>query len=149
MDRSAPFKLNEILNSSVELSLTSGNGSNRRVPLRSGLNWGQRPMRNPDQAYIPVSARVQRLGFFPEPGRSFTVQFDDGMKFVCARAQQNGKAIETPGNNALLGIYFRQRLSLPSGELINLSHLERHGRTSILIRAIAQYSYLADFSRIL
>ena len=34
----------------VTLPLTSGKKENIRVPFRSGLNWGQRPKRNQNQA---------------------------------------------------------------------------------------------------
>ena len=39
----------------------------RKVPLRSGLNWGQREGRNPNQAYISIPSALQhgRSDFFP------------------------------------------------------------------------------------
>jgi len=92
----------------VRISLIVTSGGRERVPDRSGLNWGQRAGRNPNQAYLPIPAADQRSGFFPEVGEAFSVECDDGFKLTLVRAQQNGKALETPDNNALLGEYFRR-----------------------------------------
>ena len=49
------------------LPLTSGSKESLRVPDRSGLNWGQRPGRNENQAYLAVPSDIQKSNFFPEP----------------------------------------------------------------------------------
>ena len=36
------------------------------TPKRSGINWGQRSDRHPNQAYLSLPAFIQRSGFFPE-----------------------------------------------------------------------------------
>ena len=131
----------------IRIPLTAVVRGEERVPSRSGLNWGQRPGRNPNQAYLPVSAEVQRNGFLPQPGISFTIECDDGAIFKCVRAQQNGKAIETPTNNALIGEYFRKRLGVESGESVALWHLIDYGRTSIEIFQLSGLRYYLDFSR--
>ena len=131
----------------IRISLTATVRGKERVPSRSGLNWGQRPGRNPNQAYLPITAEVQRSGFFPAPGISFSVECDDGVVFECVRAQQNGKALETPADNALTGRYFRGRLGVESGESVAIWHLIDYGRTSIEIFKIAENSYFLDFSR--
>lgn len=119
------------------------------VPERSGLNWGQRPEynRDPNQAYLSVPAEVQRSGFFPERGRHFTVITDDDKSMICVRAQDNGKAIQTPTSNSLLGEYFRNRLGLASGALVKLEDLERYGRQNVAFYKIDDDTYYLDFSK--
>jgi len=48
----------------VTLPLTTKRGGQIVVPQRSGLNWGQRPGRDPNQAYLSVPVEIQRSGFF-------------------------------------------------------------------------------------
>jgi len=113
---------------------------------RSGLNWGQRPGREPNQAYIPVPSKIARQRFFPERGRHFTLITDDGQSFDAVVAQDNNKAIETPLDNSLLGRYFRKRLGLKPGELVRGVHLKRYGRSSIDFSKIDDETYYLDFS---
>lgn len=117
----------------------------------SGLNWGQRKGRNPNQAYIPIKAEVARKRFFPPKGQHFTVITDDNRVLICTTAQDSGvegqgKAIETPRNNSLLGEYFRYRLGLSNGEKILLEHLQRYGRTDVSFSKIDDETYFMDFS---
>ena len=58
---------------SVKLSLLTKNGT---IGKRSGLNWGQRPNRNKNEAYIGVPAKIARSGFFPS-NEHFSVITDD------------------------------------------------------------------------
>lgn len=115
------------------------------VHKRSGLNWGQRPEHNrhPDQAYIPVPAR--HYDKFPEIGQHFTVLTDDDFPFVFVRAQERGKALHTPHNNAALGLYFRKRLGVKSGEFVTRQHLDDYGRKSVTFIRIDDETYLMDF----
>jgi len=129
----------------VRISLIVTSGGRERVPDRSGLNWGQRAGRNPNQAYLPIPAADQRSGFFPEIGEAFSVECDDGFKLTLVRAQQNGKALETPDNNALLGEYFRRRLNVRLGNPVALRHLHEYGRTSVDIFRSQTEGYLLDF----
>ena len=48
-------------------------------------------------------------------GIEFKILCDDGYEMFCVRAQQNGKAIHSCSDNALMGLYFRQRLNLEPG----------------------------------
>lgn len=128
-----------------QLKLTSGSGAKEKVPLSSGLNWGQRPHREPNQAYISVPASVQRDSFFPEIGTPFHLLSDDGWLFHCIRAQQNGKAIHSQ-NNSDLGLYFRNRLGLANGALITLQNLLIYGRTTIDVYKLAKTTFVFDFS---
>lgn len=112
---------------------------------RAGLNWGQRPGRDPDQAYIPVPVAVQNLGFFPATGEQFTVLTDDNFSFIFVRAQANGKALHTTRSNAELGLYLRKRLGLASGQYVTRQHLTEYGRTDMSFTKIDPETYLMDF----
>jgi len=130
----------------ITLSLLVEQSGVERVPMRSGLNWGQRPGRNPNQAYLAIPREIQRLSFLPEVGQQFTVDTDDGHRFTMVRTQSNGKALETPGDNSLLGRYFRSRIGVESGRLVTATHLRRYGRTSVDIYRISGTHYRLDFS---
>ncbi len=127
----------------VELPLTDRKGE---VPARSGLNWGQRPNRDPNQAYLPVPGHVARSGFFPPRKQNFALETDDFESFVCAIAQDESKAIHSTFDNADLGRYFRRRLSVPSGAPVTKDHLVAYGRDSVTIRKLDESVYLLDFS---
>ena len=135
-----------LINDFVTLPLVSLSKGESVVPKASGLNWGQRPNRNQDQAYLAVPAYIQKSKFFPDIGVSFLVKCDDGEEFKCIRSQANGKAIETPSNNAILGLYFRKRLGVKSGYLVTVNHLYNYGRTSVDIYYKSQLEYYLDFS---
>jgi len=130
----------------VTLPLTTKKKNKVLVPTSSGLNWGQRPRRNQDQAYLSVPVDAQRSNFFPKPGEKFLMRCDDGEEFNCSRAQANGKAIETPNNNAILGLYFRKRLGVRSGYLVTIDHLYNYGRISVDIYYKNINEYFLDFS---
>lgn len=127
----------------VTVSLLDGSGT---LPIRSGLNWGQRPGREPNQAYLRLTADIYNSDFFPPVGIRFTLLTDDDQSFICTRAQQRGKAIETPQNNSYLGQYFRQRLGLPIGSLVTTQHLTDYGRHEIAFYKIDEETYFMDFS---
>ena len=82
-------------NNFVTLPLTTKLKGDEIVPYSSGLNWGQRENRNPDQAYISIPAPERRSGFFPQIGVEFDILCDDGFLIKCVRAQQNGKALQS------------------------------------------------------
>ena len=128
------------------LRLTTGSGSNERVPFVSGLNWGQRPGRNQDQAYLPVPSDIQRTDFFPPVGEVFQMVTDDNELWVCARRQANGKAIHTIKDNSIIGKYFRRRLGLESGDLITLNHLLNYGKTCVEIYKVSKNYFVMDFT---
>lgn len=119
------------------------------VPARSGLNWGQRPGREPNQAYIPIPSRIHRLkpDFFPPRGQEFTIITDDGFSFVCVVAQDNDKAIETRYDNSVLGKYFRRRLGVDLGNPVTMDDLIRYGRKVVTVYRIDDSTYFMDFSR--
>lgn len=130
-----------------ELPLTAQTGPHRGEPHpKAGLNWGQRSGRDSDQAYIPIPAGARAANFFPERKQRFTLITDDKKSFVCAVAQDQGKAIHTPDDNTLLGKYFRRRLGVKSGARVTRQHLENYGRNSVTVYKKDDETYLMDFS---
>lgn len=129
----------------IKLSLLTRTGE---IHNRSGLNWGQREKREPNQAHIPVpgSVHTNHPGFLPGKGEHFTVITDDGKNFVCTIAQDGNKAIETPHNNSLLGKYFRARIGLVPGKFVRREDLQVYGRTDITLRKLDDDMFFLDFS---
>ncbi len=116
------------------------------LPRASGLNWGQRAGREKNQAYIPLKAEVYGSDFFPPNTMHFTINTDDNKTLIVTRAQDNGKAIETPHNNSLIGEYFRMRLGLPGGAFVEKADLVKYGRSDIDFYKIDDETYYMDFS---
>jgi hypothetical protein len=131
----------------ITVSFLDKNGD---LPMRSGLNWGQRPevKREPNQAYIRLPSEIYTTDFFPPVASHFTILTDDNKIFICARAQQNGKAIHTPHNNSLLGEYLRKRLGVRLGNPVTKLDLLRYGRTDVTFYKIDDENYLMDFSNL-
>lgn len=117
-----------------------------QLPQISGLNWGQREGREPNQAYIRLPSTVYHSDFFPPRGVDFTVHTDDNKTMVCTRRQSEGKAIHTSENNSIVGIYFRRRLGVTLGDAVQLSDLESYGRTDVCFYKIDDETYFMDFS---
>ena len=118
----------------VDLPLVmSRSAAQGEVHPKSGLNWGQREGRNPDQAYIPIPSTIAKAKFFPEKSVHFQVVTDDGEAFVCTVAQDNEKALETPSDNSILGKYFRKKLNIPYGAFVEKKHLEDFGSNLVRI----------------
>jgi hypothetical protein len=122
---------------------------NLNLPVRSGLNWGQRPEegRDSDQGYIRLPSDIYRSNFFPVRGIYFTVSTDDNKVLICTRAQANGKAIHTPYNNSEIGQYFRKRLGLSQGREVTKENLLEYGRTDVDFYKIDEETYYMDFSK--
>lgn len=128
---------------SVTLSLLT---NRNETGTRSGLNWGQRDRREPNQAYIPLPANVAHSGFFPLERRHFSVLTDDGIQLILRVEQQNDKAITTPLNNSLIGEYFRNRIGVANGAYVSRTDLERYGRTDIIFYKLDDEHFVMDFS---
>jgi len=129
----------------VILPLVQGTKNRGEIHSRSGLNWGQREGRNPDQAYIPIPAKLRNLEFFPERGIHFQLVTDDGDTFIATVAQEGSKALETPYDNSLLGKYFRRRLGLPNGTFIRTEDLRAFGSDGVEIIKLQDDLYKLDF----
>lgn len=128
---------------SVTLSLITRTGEPGK---RSGLNWGQRPKRNPNEAYISLPSKIAKSGFFPMEKRHFTVITDDRHQLILRIEQQNHKAITTPARNSDLGEYFRNRLGLANGAFVTRADLDRYGRTDVTFLKLDEETYYMDFS---
>jgi hypothetical protein len=128
----------------VILPLTQ-RGRGTTIHNRAGLNWGQRDGRNKNEAYLPIPVGVMRSGILPPRGTIFWVETADGERFRAVVAQDCGKALETPDDNAILGRYFRRKLGLPSGERIEIEDLFRYGRLTVRIYKVSESLYFLDF----
>lgn len=113
---------------------------------RSGLNWGQRKKRNPNEAYIPLPRKIAQSGFFPLRKQHFLVVTDDYHTLQLRVEQQNDKAITTPASNAQLGEYFRNRLGLAYGAYVHSKDLDAYGRRDVSFYKIDDEQYYMDFS---
>lgn len=127
----------------IKLSLLARDGETGK---KSGLNWGQRDGREPNQAYIGLPAPIARTGFFPLERQHFTVVTDDNKQLILRVEQQNNKAITTPMNNSLLGEYFRNRIGVANGAYVWLEDLERYGRVDVDFYKLDDEHYYMDFS---
>ncbi|WP_430536869.1 hypothetical protein [Brevibacillus laterosporus] len=93
---------------------------NNEIHDISGLNWGQRLGREPNQAYIPMPF-IKNFQIFPKT--KTRIQLNNGLwreSFICVIAQENSKAIYSCRNNSILGKYFRKRLGIGSMVVITL-----------------------------
>lgn len=129
-------------NGRIRIGLLSRSG---QVPPRSGLNWGQRPGRNGNEAYIAIPIQHTRDRFFPEIGQPFLVLTDSGESLTLVRCQQEGKALQSLPHNYMLGLYFRERLGIASGMPVDKAHLLSDGRTDIEISRLDTLEYFLDF----
>lgn len=127
----------------VTLSLLARNGE---PGIKSGINWGQREGRNPNEAYIGLPSKIARTGFFPLNKQHFTVVTDDGHLLILRVEQENNKAITTPLSNAQLGEYLRNRLGVSNGIYVTKADFERYGRTDIDFYKLDEEQYYMDFS---
>ena len=117
---------------SVEVNLFDRNGD-----IQYGLNWGNRDNRDRNEAYLQLSPDVYKSNFFPEKGIYFVVETDDNETLIMNRAQKGvGTAIQTPENNATLGLYIRKRLGIPSGTEITVNHLKNSNLTKFIFTKI-------------
>ena len=120
-----------------------------------GLNWGMRPSRkNKDEAYIPLPRHIyrQKPAFFPRLTQHFLVETDDGEAFFFVMVHPKTKGgsvpggIATPENNAELGQYFRRRLMVPYGAMVEKEDLLSYGRTDVSFTKHSDEDYYMDFS---
>lgn len=134
----------------LKVSLLIASGS--RTGNRSGVNWGNRPGRDPNEAYIPYNKQDKKEGFFPEKNNAndrnyprFRVITKDFGAFHMRLAQANAKALESVESNAILGVWLRKKLGLKDGEYITKQMLELYGKTYVTFRKYSDGVYLLDF----
>ena len=116
------------------------------LPAKSGLNWGQRERREPNQAYLSLKKDSRKEGFLPTRGDTFTLIADDSFVMDCVIAQGGRKGIQSTNSNSELGLYIRKRLGLKSGEFVTVEHLEKYGRTDFTIEKRNNETFYLDFS---
>ena len=125
-------------------------GKNGRIQRRGGLNWGQRPSRDSNQAYIQLLPEVYRSDFFPPKPQQFTIMTDDSKVLICVRAEkpkmEKGGCVIHSTKNSLMGEYFRNRLGVASGTFVTKEDLERYGRTDVVFYKLDDEHYYMDFS---
>lgn len=141
----------------LEDEIASSNGESVTLPLvqaakqrgeihqRSGLNWGQREGRNPNQAYLPIPNEIRDSGFFPPRGVHFQIITSDGEAFIATVAQDGSKAIETPSDNSIIGKYFRKRLGLQEGVFVDTIDLLKFGSTGVKITKLDEENFRLTF----
>ncbi len=137
----------------INVSLLKADGSD--TGYGSGVNWGIRPngtRRNFDQAYIPYNSQDRVYGFFPDRQSPtdincpiFKVITKDFGSFHMRMAQDGNKALECAENNAIIGLWLRRRLGIPSGAMITKQMLINYGRTDVTFRKYSDGTYLLDF----
>lgn len=130
---------------SQSVSLPLFSPKRNSIQKTAGLNWGQRPGREPNQAYIPIPSDVAGIGFFPPRGEQFSVLTDDGFPFICVVAQDGDKAIHTPNNNSELGEYFRNKLGVPLGAPVTLEDLDKYGNRYVKFTKIDEEEYYMEY----
>jgi len=135
---------------SLTLSLLARGGE---TGTKSGLNWGQRDGREPNQAYISLPAEAARSEFFPiedivtgKHNPHFSVVTDDNVNLILRVEQAGSKAITTPLNNSLIGEYFRSRIGAANGAYVTRQDLERYGRTDVTFYKLDDEQFFMDFS---
>lgn len=131
----------------VKISFLSSEGI---VPVKSGLNWGQRlvkgKQRELNQTYLPIRKSATKEGFLPEFEFTFTMLTDSGDSLDCTVQQGGRKAVSTTDSNSILGKYIRQRIGVDDGSLITVEDLERYGRTDFVLSKIDDETFLFDMS---
>lgn len=132
-------------NKSVRISLLEKSG---KLPSKSGLNWGQRPRREQNQAYLSIRKDARKEGFLPDRNFTFSLLTDDSVALDCVVQQDGRKAISTTNNNSEIGRYFRERLGVESGKLVLKDDLIKYGRTDFILRKIDDETFMLDFSKI-
>ena len=129
---------------SVRVSILSKKLGNK-IANKDSLNWGQREGRERNQGCLNIRGDAKKEGFLPPIGHTFTLLTDDGVTMDCTRQQQGGKAISTTYNNSELGLYFRNRLGVRSGEFVKTEDLINYGRTDFLLKKLDEETFFLDF----
>jgi hypothetical protein len=61
------------------------------------------------------------------------------------QAQANGKALETPESNAIIGEWIRNRIGVPDGTYITRQMLEKYGSTVVVFKKYKDGIYTLDY----
>lgn len=135
----------------IKVSLLKADGSD--TGYGSGVNWGIRKngyKRNRNQAYIPYNTGDQKTGFFPGINSDgtypvFKVVTKDYDAFYMRQAQTNGKALETPESNAIIGEWIRHIIGVPDGTYITKQMLENARGTTVVFKKYEDGIYTLEY----
>lgn len=61
------------------------------------------------------------------------------------QSQVNGKALETPESNAIIGEWIRQKLGVPDGTYITKQMLEDAGGTKVVFKKYEDEVYTLEY----
>ena len=141
---------------SISVSLLQSKGE---VGFGSGINWGIRrneTKRNRDQAYIPYNKNDKKEGFFPgrlhpedKNCQLFKVITRENGAFYMRLAQSGNKGIHSADSNAIIGMWLRQKLGVPSGTFITKEMLESYGSTRVTFKKYEDDIYVLEFEPML
>jgi hypothetical protein len=124
-------------------------GKDKIVPKRSGLNqWNaQGRIRNPNEVYIPIPAKVHECSpsFFPSRDIPFFLHLPNGDKLNAKVCQDNNKALMSNPNKDLGKWLLRDVLDLAEGELLTYEKLLQIGVDTVKIDKIDGENYLINF----
>lgn len=127
-------------------------GRNQTVYEKSGLNqWNaEGRMRDPDEAYIPIPAEINRNfpDFFPDRKTPFMLKLPNGRKMKSKICQDNEKALFSHKNRELGQWILRGVLGLKEGELLTYDKLQAIGIDSVRIDKISDRLFEINFSAI-
>ena len=127
----------------VRISLLDKRG---KLGQKSGINWGQRPGREKNQAYLPLRGSARAEWFLPALGEPFILVCDGAVQLMCSVQQQGRKAI-TCADNSALGRYFRKKLDLEYGSPVTMVDLGRFGRFDFTLAKLDENTFFLDFSK--
>ncbi len=106
---------------------------NGKVGKKSGLNgWNAagRP-RHPDEVYLPVPIRFhnENLNFFPKRDEPFSLETNDGVKFLAKMCQDNSKALMSNPNRAIGKWILRDQLKIDYNVIVTKEMLVKKKMT--------------------
>lgn len=138
----APEESTIIRSEFIEIPLLVREGDIMQTPAKSGINWGQREGREPNQAYLSLSPKIRN--FFPAPSVRFMVYTRRHGGFVAVRAQAEGKALQSSTNNSILGLILRQALGVKEGAYVTTSDVRRAGMESLRCYRLVSGDFYLD-----
>lgn len=122
--------------------LVLGRRGARVAPSASGINWGQRLGRDPNEAYLSLPPAIRE--FFPEPPARFMVYTRSQGGFVAVRAQSGGKALLSTTNNSILGRMLRAAVGRPSGAFVRTEDIQQSGMSTVRCYKLSEGDYFLD-----
>ena len=142
LSNAMPEESSILWDQSVDIPLLVRRAGRLEVPAKSGVNWGQRDGREPNQAYLSLSSKSQ--DFFPAPPTRFMVYTRRHGGFVAVRAQAEGKALQSSTNNSTLGIMLRNAVGVGLGAFVKTEDVIKAGLQSIRCYKMVSGDYFLD-----